>query len=92
MHMKSNTRCCADACLKAWYSTVQETSINSHIALLPNNKRVKDMFDRQHWQFWKTTFKMQCLTKIIGSNLKNTTKNNNTNTQKINKTAFSKMC
>lgn len=52
MHMKSNTGCCADACLKAWYSTVQETSINSHIALLPNINRVKDMFDHQHRQFW----------------------------------------
>lgn len=48
MRMKSNSRFCANVYLKAWYSIVQETSINSHIALMPKtgDNKVKDMFDQ----------------------------------------------
>lgn len=77
MHMESYIGCCANACLKAWYSTVQETSINSHIALVPNNRdnKVKDMFDQLPLailQLNRTTFRMQCFTKAVGSYFKYT--------------------
>lgn len=73
MHMKSNIGCCANAYLKAWYSTVQETSINSHIAPVPNNRdnnKVKDMFDQSALailELNRTTFRMQCFTKTVNS-------------------------
>lgn len=48
MHMTSNIESCANVYLKAWYSTVQETSINCHIALVVDNRdnKVMDMFDQ----------------------------------------------
>lgn len=53
MQGELNIRCCANVCLKAWYSTVQETSINCHIALVPNNtdNEVMGMIDQSALAF-----------------------------------------
>lgn len=48
MHMISNIESCANVYLKVWYSTVEKTSINGHIALVFNNRdnEVMDVFDQ----------------------------------------------
>lgn len=48
MHMTVIIKSCANMCLKAWYSTVQEISINPHIALVFNNRdnKLMDIFDQ----------------------------------------------
>lgn len=77
--MESKITCCANVCLKAWQSTVQEISINNRIALVPKNKdnKVEDVWsvstDHSGHTVNQTIYMMQAFTIAMCSYRKHTT-------------------